>query len=415
MVRTLLGLIVAMMFAISAGAQVGTVQHNSGFAKSGTSVAVPFKGNVTSGNVLFVAVSTYAKQTLSAPTDSQGNVYTLAATATNPGNSVASIYATTAASTGANTVTCHLGASGNIHCHIYEVTGVTTTVDASGTRLLTGNALSVSTTAATTFASDYVLSYFAADNSQPTFTAGAGYGDAETTNSSSNDTAFSEDSILAAIGIPTATATASGSDAYAELVVAFKGAVPPGPTLTLAPTSLSFSATAGTTPADNTFNISMSLSPSSFSAASDAIWLSVSPTSGTAGLTTTALTVSAALQPTCPQFLIGHITVTAPGAINSPQTETVTYTANCIQHTVQMSWAASAMPPALDGYNAYRFAAGAGCSGAATKLNSSLITTTTFADNTVVSGSTYCYYSTASTAGVESAPSNIFSLTVPTP
>ena len=415
MVKTLFGLIVALMFAISAGAQVGTVQHNSGFAKSGTSVAVQFKGNVTSGNVLFVAVSTYAKQTLSAPTDSQGNVYALAATVTNPSNSVASIYAATAASTGANTVTCHIGGSGNIHCHIYEVAGVTTTVDASGTQLLTGKALSVSTTAATTYASDYVLSYFAADNSQPTFTAGAGYGDPETTDSPSNDTAFSEDSILTATGIPTATATASGSDAFAELVVAFKGAVPPGPMLILAPTGLPFAATAGTTPADSTFNISMSLGSSSFSAASDAVWLSVSPTSGTAGLTTTPLTVSAALQPTCPQYLIGHITVTAPGALNSPQTETVTYTANCIQHTVQMSWAASAMPPALDGYNAYRYAAGAGCSGSVTKLNSSLITTTTFADNTVVSGSTYCYYSTASSAGVESAPSNVFSLTVPTP
>jgi hypothetical protein len=44
-----------------------------------------------------------------------------------------------------------------------------------------------------------------------------------------------------------------------------------------------------------------------------------------------------------------------------------------------------------------------------------LITTTTFADNTPVSGATYCYYSTASSAGVESVPSNIFSLTVPTP
>ena len=62
MVRTLFGLMVALMFAVSAGAQVSTVQHNSGFARSGTSAAVPFKGNVTSGNVLFVAVSTYASK-----------------------------------------------------------------------------------------------------------------------------------------------------------------------------------------------------------------------------------------------------------------------------------------------------------------------------------------------------------------
>jgi len=412
MVKTLFGFMLALMCAVSAGAQIRTVQHNSGFSSGGMSVAVLFKGNVTSGNVLFVAVSSYAGQTLIAPTDSQGNAYALAATTMNPGNSVASIYVATAASTGPNTVTCRLAGSSNSHCHIYEVAGVTTTVDASGTRMLTGNALSVSTTAATTNPSDYVLSYFAADNSQLTFTAGAGYGDAETTNSPSNDTAFSEDSIVAATGVPTATATVNGSDAFAELIVAFKGA---GPTLILAPTSLSFAAIAGTTPANNTLNVSMSSGSSSFSTASDAAWLSVSAASGTVGTTATTLTVSAPSEMTCPQFLIGHITVTAPGAINSPQTETVTYTANCIQHTVQFSWTVPATPPALDGYNIYRYAAGAGCAGSVTKINSLLITTTTFADNTPVSGATYCYYSTASSAGVESVPSNIFSLTVPTP
>src|ERR1700686_5120350 len=154
MVKTLLGLMGALMCAFSAGAQVRTVQHNSGFTAAGASVAVPFTSNVTFGNVLFVAGSTYAGQTLIAPTDSQGNVYALVATTTNPGNSVASIYVTTATSTGANTVTCRLGGSSNNHCHIYEVAGVTTTVDASGRQIVTGSALSVSTTVATTNASD---------------------------------------------------------------------------------------------------------------------------------------------------------------------------------------------------------------------------------------------------------------------
>lgn len=412
MVKIRLGLFVVLMCAVSAHAQVRTVQHNSGFVPSGTSVAVPFKSNVTSGNVLFVAVSAYAGQTLNAPTDSQGNVYALAATTTNPGNSVASIYVATAVSTGANAVTCQLAGSGSIHCHIYEVAGVTPIVDVSGTQLLTGSALSVSATTATTNPSNYVFSYFAADNSQLTFTAGAGYGNPETTISTSNDSAFSEDSISATTEIPTATATASGSDAFVELIVAFKGA---GPSLIVAPTSLSFAAIAGTTPANGTLNIAMSLGSSSFSVASDAPWLSVSPTSGTVGATTTALTVSVASQATCPQYLIGHITITAPGAEKSSQTEAVTYTANCIQHSVQLSWTVPATPPAFDGYSVYRYGAGAGCSGSVTKINSSLITTVPFADNTVGSGSTYCYYSTASSAGVESAPSNTFSLTVPMP
>lgn len=415
MQKTFFLLFVALGCAVSTRAQVQTIQHSSGFVPSSTSVAVPFKSNVTAGDVLFVAVSTYAGETISAPTDSQANIYALAATGTNPGNSVASIYVATAKSTGADTVTCHIGASDNIHCHIYEVKGVTTLLDASGTHTLTGTALTVSTSAATTNASDYVLAYFASDNSQVTFTAGAGYADPETTDSTSNDSAFSEDKVVAATGVQTATATASGSDAFTGLIVAFKGTGTTGPTLILTPMSLSFASTAGTAPANKTFNISLSTGSSSYSTSSDAGWLQVSPTSGTVGTSALPLTVSPASQSTCPQNLTGHITVTAPGAGNSPQTETVTYAVNCTQHTVQLSWTASVTPPAVDGYNVYRYAAGAGCSGTVTKLNSSLITTTSFADNTVASGSTYCYYSTASSAGVESGPSNTVSVTVPTP
>jgi hypothetical protein len=413
--RTFFLLIVALLYAVSAKAQIQTVQHASGFVPSSTSVAVPFKSNVTAGDVLFVTVSTYANKTLSTPTDSQANAYTLAVTGTNPGNSVASIYVGTAKSTGADTVTCHIGASDNIHCHIYEVKGVTTTLDSSGTQLLTGTALSVSTASATTNASDYVLSFFAEDNSQHTFTVGAGYGDAETTNSPSSDSAFSEDKVVATTGVQTATATSSSSGVFVDLIVAFKGAGTTGPTLTLAPASLAFTATAGMAPANKMFNISMSAGSWSFSTSSDAGWLSVLPTSGTVGTTVIPLTVSAASQATCPQSLTGHITVTAAGAGNSPQVETVTYAVNCIQHTVQLSWTASATPPAVDGYNVYRYTAGAGCTGSVTKLKSALITTTTFADNTVASGSSYCYYSTASSSGVESSASNTFSVSVPTP
>jgi hypothetical protein len=328
---------------------------------------------------------------------------------------VASIYVTSASSTGANTVTCHIAVSGNLHCHIYEVAGVTTTLDASGTQLLSGSALSVSTAAATTNANEYVLSYFAADNSRLTLIPGAGYGDAETTDSPSNDTGFSEDSVVPVAAVQTATATASGSDAFAELIVAFKAAPPPGPALLLSPAGLSFAAIAGTAPASSTFNVSMSIGSASFSTTSDAAWLSVSPTSGTLGITPTTLTVDPSALATCPQFLTGHITITAPGVGNSPQTEKITYTANCIQHAVQLSWVVPPTPPALDGYNVYRYVAGAGCAGPVTEMNSSLITTTTFADNSVQSGSTYCYYSTTSSAGVESAPSNTFSVIVPTP
>src|SRR5208337_1197248 len=64
-----------------ASASPATVQDNSGYVAVGTSVAVPFGSNVTSGHVLVVAVSTYDAQTISTPTDTQGNSFTQVVTA----------------------------------------------------------------------------------------------------------------------------------------------------------------------------------------------------------------------------------------------------------------------------------------------------------------------------------------------
>ena len=58
---------------------------------------------------------------------------------------MAAIYAATANGSGADTVTCGVSASNNIHCHIYEVQGVTTTVDQTGNSSQTGASLTVST------------------------------------------------------------------------------------------------------------------------------------------------------------------------------------------------------------------------------------------------------------------------------
>ena len=48
-----------------------TVQHNSGANETATSIAVPFNSNITSGNLILVAESTYDGVTLVTPTDSR--------------------------------------------------------------------------------------------------------------------------------------------------------------------------------------------------------------------------------------------------------------------------------------------------------------------------------------------------------
>ena len=100
------------------------------------------------------------------------------------------------------------------------------------------------------------------------------------------------------------------------------------------------------------------------------------------------------------------ITVTGNGGgIQQQVTITLTVTAQ-----VALSWTASSSP-GIAGYNAYR---STNSNGPYTKLNASLISTTSYNDQAVQSGNTYYYVTTAvDSQGDESAYSNQASATVP--
>jgi hypothetical protein len=83
------------------------------------------------------------------------------------------------------------------------------------------------------------------------------------------------------------------------------------------------------------------------------------------------------------------------------------------QHHVQLSWAAPGATPSdpLAGYHVYRATAG---TSSYQLLNSSIDTSTTYNDSSVQSGQTYDYVvKSVDTGGVESAPSNMTSVSVP--
>ena len=181
--------------------------------------ALAFASNNTTGNMLVVAVSCGASNTLLAPTDTQGNNYQLAVTKSAGGAfSTAAIYYVSSCKGGANTVISHLGVDGNNHLHIYEISGVNY-VDAFGSIIQTGTALTVTAGTADTNAAEYVFGFFASNNGQASMTVGAGYGD--TQSQLTGDTSFSEDKTVAAIGTQTATATAAGSDTFVNLIATF--------------------------------------------------------------------------------------------------------------------------------------------------------------------------------------------------
>jgi hypothetical protein len=103
----------------------------------------------------------------------------------------------------------------------------------------------------------------------------------------------------------------------------------------------------------------------------------------------------------------------ASNASNSPTNETFTGTgtAQGTQHTVNLSWAASASSVA--GYYVYR---GTVSGGPYSKMNSTLDTATNYADSTVQSGSTYYYVVTSvDSSQMESTYSNQVTAAIPTP
>jgi len=79
------------------------------------------------------------------------------------------------------------------------------------------------------------------------------------------------------------------------------------------------------------------------------------------------------------------------------------------QHTVTLTWTASTST--VSGYNVYRATVSGG---PYTQINTALDAATDYVDNTVLSGQTYYYVTTAvSTTGIESAYSNQVAAIVP--
>lgn len=203
---------------------ITVVQHKS--AAGSTSQGVAFTSNVTSGNLIVACVSGGATHTMSTPTDTQSNTYTQAIL-NNPGATgtpaQCGIYYTKATATGALTVTGSMD-SGNVHVHIYEISGADT-LEQTGTSSSASNitAATVSTSGATTQANSYVIAFWGANNNAGTWTAtGSIISDTESTPAAGTVTsAFSEDAVVSTTGTKTATATISAGDHLTGVIATF--------------------------------------------------------------------------------------------------------------------------------------------------------------------------------------------------
>jgi len=152
--------------------------------------------------------------------------------------------------------------------------------------------------------------------------------------------------------------------------------------LSLNPTNLTFTGQqGGANPAANALSISNTGAGTlTYSAAADVAWVTVSPASGTAPRT---LQVAPSIVDLVPRTYTGHITISAPGAANSPTTVLVSLTiaALTIQHSVDLSWNASSSGGVVS-YSAYRSTT----QGGPYILVASAITGLSYTDTTVQSG-----------------------------
>jgi hypothetical protein len=122
-------------------------------------------------------------------------------------------------------------------------------------------------------------------------------------------------------------------------------------------------------------------------------------------------TLTETFAPTATGNLPGSVTV-ASNASNSPSTIAVTGDGVAAgSHSVALAWTPSSS--AVAGYDVYRSQVSGG---PYSKLDSALITSSSYTDSTVQAGQTYYFVVTSVTsAGVESADSTQVSATVPTP
>ncbi len=217
----------------------------------------------------------------------------------------------------------------------------------------------------------------------------------------------------------TTTANASGVFTFTGLAKGTYAITPSHTGFTFTPNSQS--ATIGTanvtgvnftSNAAATFTISGTITPAS-SGSGATVTLS-----GSAAATTTASSAGAY---TFSGLANGNYTVTpsssnftfTPGSsavtINGANKTGVNFTAAAKPHSVTLSWNPSTS--SVTGYNVYRSTtSGTGF----TKINSSLVTTTSFEDTTVKASTTYFYVTTSvSSSGTESSDSNQVSVTIP--
>jgi hypothetical protein len=125
---------------------------------------------------------------------------------------------------------------------------------------------------------------------------------------------------------------------------------------------------------------------------------------------TQVLTLQIQFKPTTAGALTGQVTINSNSTSGGTAVVGLSGTGTAVAHEVDLSWNAPTAAPDVAGYNIYR-AAG---TGSLALMNSSLDSSLTYVDKTVVSGTSYNYVvKSVDSTGMESVPSNQITVTIP--
>jgi outer membrane protein assembly factor BamB len=181
---------------------------------------------------------------------------------------------------------------------------------------------------------------------------------------------------------------------------------PTAQTLSVSPTSLSFTAVqGGSNPASSTVNVTNSGTGAlSFTAASDSAWLTALPASGN---TPQALTIAVNTNGLAQGTYTGHITVTSSGAQGSPATITVTLTVTAVSTLSSVSLNPTTVVGGSNSNGTVTLSAPAPTGGAAVGLSSNSPSAVVPTSVTVAAGATTATFTATTTAVTASTPVTI--------
>ena len=209
-----------------------------------------------------------------------------------------------------------------------------------------------------------------------------------------------------------ATLTASALSVSKTLALQLNAAVP---TLTINATSVAFGDVVLNTP--STQSVTLSSTGTASVTVNSVVVTGTGFTVPGAGFPATltpgqTVTLSVQFDPTVIGAATGLLTVTSNSSTGSTAVIALSGTGEAASYSVDLSWDAPiSSPDPVAGYNIYR---STGSSSTYQLLNSTVDSLLTFVDSTVQNGLVYVYMvESVDASGVESVPSNTFSLSIP--